>query len=57
VSRCLLAALARVTQRRDEMMRVYAVDRVAAALNVPMLRDIPEHTHNPTLDVDVLALA
>jgi hypothetical protein len=39
------------------MVRVDAVDRVAAAINVPMLRHIPKHTHDEAVDIDVFALA
>src|SRR5215470_14756227 len=52
-----LAALARMTQRRQEMVWIYAVDGVAATLDVPTLGDIPEHAHHHPLDENVRALA
>src|SRR5262245_4485943 len=45
-----------MTQRRQEMVWVYAVDGVAATLDVPTLGDIPEHSHDQPLDKNVLAL-
>ena len=51
------AAFARMTQRRQEMVRVYAVDGVAATLDVPTFGDIPKHADDQPLDKNVLALA
>ena len=38
-------------------MRVHAVNGVAGALYVPMLRNVPKHPYDQTLDEDVLAFA
>ena len=40
-----------------EVVRIYTVDGVTGTHYVPMLRDVPKHTHDQAVDIDVLTLS